>query len=300
MAKLHAPVAAVIGAVGAAVLAALWRDQADTHANCVPDTIGACFGYPVPILIVGPAVVPAVVWLALRATDARRALPAAVLGALTTAGAVLLQQATEPRWLPPSPWLAALLAAVGFGVGTLVVTARWPVPLQVGLALLLLAPLAAFEPLRRETRRDDRSAAFARVGLPLLVPTVPGYRVGFADADLSDRVLSVTLTRQRQWISVHVLPLPADFAPPQRCGPTTAAVVLRRESPQPSTPLPCRQVGPDHWTRAEAGGEVHLVRRGDALVLVSPGTDVPPTDTATAAATLTEVSAGRLAELSVG
>jgi hypothetical protein len=290
--------AAVPGALGAAVLAAIAQEQARFVANCVSDTIGVCLGYRYPVLVVGPLVVTVVVWLALRAVGERdRALPAALLGACATAGGLLMDQATHTRWIPPSVWFAVVVAAVGFGAGAAVATARLPMAVRIGLVLVLLAPLGAFAPLRKQTRHAALRANLERVDLPLFVSRVEGYRVGTARADVTDRVVSVSMVMGPRWVSLHVIPLPADFTPPLRCGPTAADIVLRRKRGHQRSSLPCRPVGTDHWIRDEAGGEVHLVRRGDALVLVSPTGGTPAADVATAATTLTEVTADRLAEL---
>ncbi|MFI7574677.1 hypothetical protein [Micromonospora sp. NPDC049497] len=289
-------VAAVPGGVGAGALAALWQERARAVAACESDTIGACLGFGFPVLLAGPLLVTAAVWLALRATGVGPAPWAAALGALATAGGVLLQQAAHPRWTPPPVWQAVVLAVIGFALGVAVVTVALPPAVRVGLVVALLAPLAVFPLLRQETRRTGDREAFAELGLPLLVPQVPGYDIASAHADRADRVLSVTATRGRRWISVYVVDLPDDFAPPGRCGLAVADIVLRRQRNQPPASPGCRQVGPDHWTRVEPVGEVHLVRRGDALVLVSPGTDVPAADVEKAATTLTPVTPNRLAE----
>ncbi|MEV5769075.1 hypothetical protein AB0L34_31585 [Micromonospora sp. NPDC052213] len=245
----------------------LWQEQARSVADCESDTIGACLGFGFPVLLVGPLAVTAAVWLVLRAAGVAPALWAAVLGAVATTGAVLLQQAWYPRWTPPPVWLAVLLAVAGFAAG---VAVALPPIVRAGLALALLAPAGRVPASRQEARRTGDQEAFARLGLPLPVPQVPGYDIASARADRVDRVLPVTVTRERRWISVHVIDLPDDFAPPRHCRPAVADIVLRRQRDQPLAAPGCRQVGPDHWTCAESGGEVHLVRCDDAFVLVSP------------------------------
>ncbi|MET7468479.1 hypothetical protein ACFYON_13060 [Micromonospora sp. NPDC005686] len=287
-------VAAVPGGLGAAALAALWRHEADVVAGCESDTIGGCLSPGVPILLVGPLLVTAAVWFALRATGAEPAGWGAGLGALATVGGVLLQQAVDSGGTPTSPGLAFLLGVVGFGAGAAVVAVPVPPALRVVLVLVLLAPMAAFPAVRREAGRAHDRRTFAESGLALVVPRAPGYDVTAARADPDRRLLWVTVTRSDHSIYMSLIDLPADFAPPARCGPAVADVgSAGRAGSAPG----CRQVGPDHWTRSEPVGQVHLVRRGETLVLLEPGYGTPSADVETAARTLTPVSPARLAEL---
>ncbi|MER5700690.1 hypothetical protein ABT023_01840 [Micromonospora sp. NPDC002296] len=294
-----ASLAGALGALGAAVLASLWRTEALLFASCEPETIGDCLTWRLPMLLVGPLVVTALVWLALWVFGADRAVPSALLGAIVTADALLLYEAFQPRWTPPSVWPAAALGAVGFGAGVLLGTVRLPLAAQVGVAaVLLLAPYGFFPVLHQTTRRADREEAFSQLGLPLLVPQVDGYRVVTAHVDRGDRKLSVSMSGGEFWFTIIVVPVPEGFAPPTHCGPTTDD--LDRDQPaDPATTLPCRPVGPDHWVRVERDDQVHLIRRNDALVYVDPGVDVPAADLGAAAANLAEVTPQRLAELAV-
>ncbi|MFF0819575.1 MULTISPECIES: hypothetical protein [Micromonospora] len=292
--------AMALGALGAAALTSLWHTEALLVASCEPETIGSCFSWRLPTIFVGPLVVTALVWLALRATGADRALPAALLGAIATAGAVGLYEAFQPRWTPPPGWLAACLGAAGFAVGVLLGVVRLPMAVQAGAAaVLLLVPTAAFPLLHKATRRAERAQAFAQLGVPLMVAEVDGYRVTAALTDRSDRRLSVWMAKGESSLSIVVVPLPGGFSPPAHCGPTIDDLYGDRPAGGPPAVLSCRAVGPDHWVRTEREDQVHLVRRNDALVYVDPGADVPVADVATAAAHLTEVTADRLAELAV-
>ncbi|TDC64450.1 hypothetical protein E1258_08195 [Micromonospora sp. KC207] len=292
--------AGALGALGAAALASLWRTEALLVASCEPETIGACFSWRLPTIFVGPLIVTALVWLALRVTGADRALPAALLGAIATTDAVLLYEAFQPRWTPPPAWLAAALGAVGFAVGVLLGAVRLPMAVQAGAAVvLLLVPIAVFPLLHKATRRAERAQAFSRLGVPLMVAEVDGYRVTAALTDRSDRRLSVWMSKGESSLSIVVVPLPEGFAPPAHCGPTTDDLYRDQPAGDQAAVRSCRPVGPDHWVRTEREDQVHLIRRNDALVYVDPGADVPAADVATAAANLTEVNPERLAELAV-
>ncbi len=288
-------VAAVPGGLGAGLLAHLWEEQRRYQADCVPETIGSCLNLGFFLLPFGPLAVTVAVWLTLWVSGVRWAALSALLGAVIAAGGVLLEQGMHTRWTPPAVWLAMVLGAVGFAAGVLVVTARLSPLIRVGLALVLLAPLAVFPALRKETRRDSDEKAFASLEIPLLVPQVPGYAIGWAAAFPEDDRLRITLVREKQRIYVSVIDLPDDFAPPQHCGPLVAEIVLERP-PDPPLETGCRQLGPDHWARVERDDEVHLVRREGALVLVDPS-DAPAEDVAKAATTLTVLTPQRLAQL---
>ncbi|MBQ1018860.1 hypothetical protein KBX71_13440 [Micromonospora sp. D93] len=293
----RAAAAALPGSVGAGLLTALWQQQVRFVADCESETIGACLGFGFPILLVGPLVTTAAVWLVLRAVGVASPTWAAALGATATGGAALLQQAGHPGWTPPPVWMAVLLAAAGFAAGVAVVTVAMPAVIRVGLAMVLLAPFAAFPLLRRQTDRSVDQEAFTKLGLPLLIPQVPSYQIAEARADQDRRLLSVTMTHGRSWISVQVTDLPDGFAPPDRCGPTVADVAARRPGQVLAAAPGCRQVGPDHWTRIEPVGEVHLVRRSETVVLLSSVGDVPAADLETAAMTLTAVTPRQLSLL---
>lgn len=294
-----AVLAGVLGAVGAGLLTSLWQSEVHAQADCVPNNVGGCLGWGIPVLLIGPYAAVAVIWATLRALAVDRPLLSALFGALATASGTLLYEAGHPRWVPPPVWLAVLLGAVGFAVGTAIGGGRTRL-LQVVLAGVLAVPLAAFPLLRQETRSDVREDGFARLGLPLLVPQVEGYQVVFARAELRDPMLAVTVMKGDRRISISVLPLPADFAPPQRCGPTVAEVSVRDIVTAPTrTNGPCQWVESEHWVRVENDQRVHLLRRDGAFVQVSRGDDVPDVDVEAAAATLTSVSPRRLAELSV-
>ncbi|GIJ19516.1 hypothetical protein [Micromonospora lutea] len=290
--------AAVPGAVGSGALAALWQQQARSVADCESDTIGGCLDLGFPTLLVGPLVVMVAVWLTLRTFGVEPARWATLVGALASGGLILLEQARHPRWTLPPVWLVVVLAMIGFAVGVFVVTATLPPVVRVALVLVLLAPLAAFPTLRQQARRVDDREAFAGLGLPLLVPRVPGYELGPALAYPADRVLLMTLVRERGWISVYVTDVPDDFAPPRQCGPVVSDILPSGPGGPASTASGCRRVDGDHWIRTESGREVHVVRRDGALVTISPGPDVRSGELATAATTLTAVTPRRLAELS--
>lgn len=287
-------VAAVPGGLGAGLLAHLWEEQRRYQADCVPETIGSCLNLGFFLLPFGPLAVTVAVWLTLWVSGVRWAGLSALLGAVIAAGGVLLEQGMHTRWTPPAVWLAMVLGAVGFAAGVLVVTARLSPLIRVGLALVLLAPLAVFPALRKETRRDSDEKAFASLEIPLLVPQVPGYAIGWAAAFPEDDRLRITLVREKHLIYVSVIDLPDDFAPPQHCGPLVAELMGR--PPDPPLETGCRQLGPDHWARVERDDEVHLVRREGALVLVDPS-DAPAEDVAKAATTLTVLTPQRLAQL---
>ncbi|MEU4777632.1 hypothetical protein [Micromonospora sp. NPDC023633] len=290
--------AAIPGGVGAGVLAALWHEQVRFQKSCESDTIGACLGFAFPALVVGPVVVVAAVWLLLRATEVGRPAPAALLGAAFTGGALRLALAARPFSVPPPVWLVVLLAVAGFAAGVAVVVARLPLVGRGVLALVLLLPWFVAPLVGKESRRDALREGFAQVGLPLVVPQVEGYQVTSARAFVDRRLLSITMDRGGGWVSVYVVPLPADFAPPGSCGPTRADI-SRRAGREPSVPQPCRAVGADHWVRTEEGEEVHLVRREGGLVLLSPGGEASSADAAAGATNLTAVTPGQLAELAV-
>lgn len=287
-------VAAVPGGLGAGLLTHLWQAQRRYQAECVPETIGSCLNLGLFVLPFGPLAVTVAVWLTLWVSGVRWAGLSALLGAVIAAGGVLLEQGMHTRWTPPAVWLAMVLGAVGFAAGVLVVTARLSPLVRVGLALVLLAPLAVFPALRKETRRDSDEKAFASLEIPLLVPQVPGYAIGWAAAFPEDDRLRMTLVREKHLISVFVIDLPDDFAPPQHCGPLVAELMGR--PPDPPLETGCRQLGRDHWARVERDDEVHLVRREGALVLVDP-LDAPAEDVAKAATTLTVLTPQRLAQL---
>ncbi|WP_052503635.1 hypothetical protein [Micromonospora haikouensis] len=290
--------AALCGGAGAGVLAALWHEQVRFQRSCKTDTIGACLGFAFPALIVGPVVVTAIGWLLLRATRAARPLPAALLGAVASGGGALVAQAFRPFSGPLPVWLAVLLGTVGFAAGVAAMEARHRV-VRVGLALALLLPWAAAPALREPGRRYALRDGFAHLGLPLVVPQVEGYQVANAHAFGQERVLSVRIERGEDSIMVRVVPLPADFAPPVSCGPAMAGSSVSDDERGAPAPQPCRVAGHEHWVRAESSGDVHLVRRGEALVLLRPGPDTPTADVAAAAAHLTEVTPEQLAELAV-
>lgn len=288
-------VAAVPGGLGAGLLAHLWQAQRRYQADCVPETIASCLNLGLFVLPFGPLAVTVAVWLTLWVAGVKWAGLSALLGAVIAAGGVLLEQGMHTRWTPPAVWLAMVLGAVGFAAGVLVVTAKLSPLVRVGLALVLLAPLAVFPALRKETRRVSDEKAFASLRIPLLVPQVPGYAIGWAAAFPEDDSLGMTLVREKYLISVFVIDLPDDFAPPRHCGPLVAELVLERP-PDPPLETGCQQLGPDRWTRVESSGEVHLVRREGTLVLVSP-LDAPAEDVAKAATTLTVLTPQRLAQL---
>ncbi|TYC00602.1 hypothetical protein FXF53_13160 [Micromonospora sp. WP24] len=291
-------VAAVVPAtIGGAVLAGLWRAELTFQAGCRPETIGACLSWRIPVLLLGPVVVAVGSWLVLRAAGAARPLLATSLGVLATAGVTLLHQAGRSGWNPPSVPLAALFAAFGFTVGVVVAGLRMPVALRAALAVLLAVPVALFPTIKESGTRDGRVEKFARLGLPLLVPEVGAYRVVAARADPAGGQLSLVLADGPRRLSVDTIRVPADFAPPQRCGPSAVEVSLRGSVSLPPSNGPCQRFAADHWLRTENGHPVHLLRRGDALVLVSPGVDVPDRDVAAAAGQLVEVSPRELAAL---
>ncbi|WP_229399841.1 hypothetical protein [Micromonospora okii] len=288
--------AALSGGAGAGVLAALWHEEVRFQRSCESDSFGACLSFALPVLFCGPVVLTAIVWLLLRATRVGRPLPAALLGAAASGGGALVTQAVRPFSGPMPVWLAVLLAVVGFAAGVAAMAASHPV-VRAGLALTLLLPWAAAPALREPGRRYALRDGFAQVGLPLVVPQVEGYRVANARAFVERRVLSVRLERGEDSISVRVVPLPADFAPPARCGPAMADISVTDDDHGTPPPQPCRAAGHDHWVRAGQGEEVHLVRRGGAIVFLRSGPDTPSADAAAAAANLTEVTPERLAEL---
>ncbi|WP_405113862.1 hypothetical protein OG559_07860 [Micromonospora sp. NBC_01405] len=296
-----ASLAGALGALGAAVLASLWRTEALLFAGCEPETIGDCLTWRLPVLLVGPLVVTALVWLALWVSGVDRAVPSALLGAIVTADALLFYEAFQPRWTPPSAGLAAVFGAVGFAGGVLLGVRRLPVAVQVVAAVaLLLAPYGFFPVLHGTARRANLEEEFSQLGLPLLVTRVDGYQVVAAHANRGDRRLSVSMHRGELWFTIVVVPVPTGFAPPTHCGPTTDELDRDQPTTDPASAPPCRPVGPDHWVRVERDDPVHLVRRNEVLVYVDPGIDVPAADLGAAAANLTEVTPGRLAELAVG
>jgi hypothetical protein len=297
----EASVAALPGALGAALLASVWRAELRFQAGCEPATIGDCVSWRLPALLVGPLVVTALVWLALRLTGTAGAAPAALLGAVVSADAVLLWEATQARWTPPAGGSAALLGGAGFAAGALLAVARLPVAVRVSAAVLLLAvPVVVVPVLHQASRQAGREEDFARLGLPLPVARVAGYRVVAAHPNQRDRLLTVTLRNDSHWITLLVIPVPAGFAPPAHCGPTTGDLDHHRFTVDPAGAPSCQPVGPEHWLRIEGTDRVHLLRWGGALVLVDPGVEVPAADLDAAAATLTEVDPRRLAELTSG
>ncbi|MEU6078871.1 hypothetical protein [Micromonospora sp. NPDC047074] len=289
--------AGTAGGVGAGVLGVLWHEVVRFQNSCEADTIGACLGFAFPALVVGPVVVTAAVWLLLRLTEVERPLPAALLGAAATASALRLALATRPFSGPPPVWLVVLLAVAGFAAGVAVMAARLFLVRTV-LALVLLLPWFVSPLVSQESRRDALRDGFAQVGLPLVVPQVEGFQVSYARAFVNRRLLTVTMARGEGWLSVIVVPLPAGFAPPESCGPTMADA-SRLDGPRTSTPQPCRAVGADHWVRTEEEEDVHLVRHGGGLVLLSAGGEAAAADVAAGATNLSVVTPGQLADLAV-
>lgn len=295
-------VAAVSGALGAAVLVGVWQPEAQYLSDCQPQFLGDCLRWRLLWLPVVPLLVIAAVWLALRLLRVPRPWLAALLGAVGATGAILLYEAGQPRLGPLPSGAAAGLAAAGCAVGCLVGTLGMRAVVRVGLVVVLLVPFAVFPTLRKVTRRAELRADLGRIGLPLLVPSVEGYQVDYAGANLADGVLAVTVANDRRWISSYTIRVPEGFAPPQRCGPTVSDVFSWHRDRQSREHVPCQEVAPGHWVRTERDVEVHLVRYGDALVLVGPGSladAVPPADVHAAATALVEVTPGRLAELAV-
>jgi hypothetical protein len=300
-------VVALVAALGAAALAHGWQDQARSMAGCEPVSFGDCLPVGIPLLYVGVLVVVAAVWLAQRVMGTVNPEWGTVLGTVATTGGLLLHQAGQPRWEPPPTDLAALLAGVGFAVGVAVAAAPLPRLLRGACAVVLVVPLAVYPVLSRDTRRTHLTDELTRVGLPALVPQADGFAV--EAATVHDRSVTVTVGRRAnvrtdvtpadRSVSIVVVPVPAGFAPPARCGPTAAELMLPDEAPHPPASPPCRPAGPDHWVRVEADDEVHLLRRGAALVLVRPGWNASAADTAAVAGSLVEVPPRRLAELAV-
>ncbi|MFI6821893.1 hypothetical protein ACIBJE_13200 [Micromonospora sp. NPDC050187] len=303
-------VAAFVAALGGAALADGWQNEARALAACKPASL-SCLSLGYPLLFVGVFVAVAAVWLAQRVMGTAEPEWGTLAGLAATTGALLLWEAGQPRWVPPPTDLAALLAGAGVAVGVAVVAAPLPRVLRVVFVVALAVPFAVYPTLSRETRRADLADRLDRVGLPLLVPRADGFAVDSARADPGRRFVHVTVDRKAdprtdltsedrgRTVSILVTPVPADFAPPARCGPAAADLPVPDGAPAPSTD-PCRPVGPDHWTRTEAGDEVHLLRRNDALVLVQPGWNASDRDAATVADSLTEVAPRRLAELALG
>ncbi|MGC4804481.1 hypothetical protein [Micromonospora sp. DT233] len=148
-----AAVAGALGALGAAVLASMWRAEIRYASGCEVTNFGDCISLRVPALLVGPLLVTALVWLAVRLVGDDRALPAALLGGFLTIDAALLHQGLQPRWTPPPEWLAAILGAAGFAAGVLLAVRRMPLVVQVGAAALLLAvPYGIFPPAELAVR----------------------------------------------------------------------------------------------------------------------------------------------------
>ncbi|MEV0328424.1 hypothetical protein AB0H63_18550 [Micromonospora echinospora] len=304
-------VAAFVAALGGAALAHRWQSEARFMATCEPTFIGDCLRWGLLLLLVGVFLVIAAVWLAQRVMGTANPEWGTVLGTAATTGALLLWEAGHPRWVPPPSDLAALLAGVGVAVGVAVVAAPLPRVLRVVFAVALAVPFAVYPTLSRETRRVDLADRLGRAGVPLLVSRAGGFEVASAGADPERRFVRVTMGRKvdprtdvtsgdrGRNVSILVVPVPADFAPPARCGPTAAERSAPDRAPAAPADLSCRPVGPDHWTRTEAGDEVHLLRRGDALVLVQPGWNASDRDAATVAGSLTEVDPRRLAELAL-
>ncbi|SCG41376.1 hypothetical protein GA0070560_103142 [Micromonospora halophytica] len=297
----RAVAAAVPGALGAAVWASAWRTELRFQASCEPTVIGDCMSWRLPALLIGPLVVTALVWFVLRLAGADRAAPSALLGAVVAADALLLWEAAQPRWLPPSGGLAALLGGTGFALGVFLAVARLPLVVQVLAAVLLLVvPFGLVPVVYQAARQNGRAEAFARLGLPLTVTRVHGYRLVAAHPNQRDRVLTVTLSGGQHSITVWTIPVPAGFAPPAHCGPTTGDLDARRFAVDPAVAPPCQLVRAEHWLRLERTDRVHLLRRGDALVVVDPGVGAPAADVDAAAANLTEVSPRQLVESSGG
>ncbi|SCL36278.1 hypothetical protein GA0074692_4309 [Micromonospora pallida] len=305
-------VAAFVAALGGAALADGWQSQARAVADCESETFGACLGQALlggPLLLVGVSVAAAAVWLAQRVMGTAHPEWGTVLGTAATTGALLLWEAGHPRWVPPPSDLAALLAGVGVAIGVTVVAVPLPRLLRAALAVALAVPFAVYPNLSRETRRADLADRLDRAGLPLLVSRAEGFAVKTAWANPGRRFVVVTVGRKTdprtdgtsrdRDVTIRVVPVPADFAPPARCGPTVAELRVPDRAPTPPLDPSCRPVGPDHWTRTEADVEVHLLRRGDALVLVQPDWNASDGDAATVAGSLTEVAPRRLADLAV-
>ncbi|WP_416901165.1 hypothetical protein [Micromonospora echinospora] len=300
-------VPAFVAALGGAALAHGWQTEARAFAACEPTSFGDCLSLGFPLLVVGVIAAVAAVWLAQRVLGTARPELGTLAGLAATIGALLLWEAGHPRWTPPSSDLAALLAGVGFAVGVAVVAVPLPRVLRAASVVALAVPFAVYPVLSRETRRADLADRLGQVGLPLLVSQAKGFQVGSAAADPRRRFLTVTVTRPvdprtdstsgERSVSILVVPVPAGFAPPARCGPARTDLPAPEGGPAAPAGPPCRPVGPDHWVRTEADDEVHLLRRGDALVLVDSGWRASDEDVAVVAGSLTELTPRRLAEL---
>ncbi|MFI9527967.1 hypothetical protein [Micromonospora rosaria] len=287
-------VATGVGAAGAAAFAGLWQAEARLRQTCLPaESLGACLSPRLPLLLIWPLLVTAVGWGALRWARAPRAAGAAGCGAVTTAGALLLYEAFHPGWVPPPVGLAALLGAAGFAAGVAVILAPLRAAVRVPLILALLVPHAVAPVLDRSTQRADLERRLTAAALPLLVPDLAGWRVTGVVVRDRERV-STMVTNGSRNVVIATVRLPADFRPPQRCGPF--------DFPVPDLPVPpsqpCRPVAADHWVRDGDGTTAHLLRRDDALLTVKRAIGVAGSaDLAAVAGALVEVSPRRLAEL---
>jgi hypothetical protein len=248
--------AAVLGLVIAVVLAGIWRmadkPQPRNPLNGLGQAvvgIGAGAAVAAAGCLAGFAVLQVQPWPLTG--------PVAVVAAyVVIRGLVAAMPAGEvPQWLavaglPPTLALVALAAARG-----------WPqLAGLLGLAALLAAAWALPAPVHGAIQRRSRRAKLAALPFPLMLPTVPGYKI--ASASPVGDMLAITMVRadsgRQQWggYAAGDLAFTVSIMHLSDTGPTAVLARCLAEG---------RPAGPSQWILVGIGRPQVIARHGDVL-----------------------------------
>lgn len=278
-------IAAVLAGAGAGgAVAAIWQAGSQAAArSCanVPSSV-ICFGFTprAEALAASGLVIAAGILAAfggLRIRPLSVTIPAGLFTAFILMGAA---ERAVPDGMALPPWAAAV--TVGAGLAGLALWADRGMPLIAGIIALGLAIVAviAIPPVIRAPLQADvskRAAAtafraaerqFAALGVPLLLPQVPGYRATSADG--SGGMLSVYLAPDqgdRDAVDILVTITAAKRAPGTEPGYCTG--------PQPAA---CRKLQPAVWLVSYPQDHRVITWRGTDEV-VADGGPHPPVST---------------------
>jgi hypothetical protein len=218
--------ASLTGAAVGAAVAGIWHAGLEAASNACRGTNGFCIGIrPGAEAIFGNAlVIAAGVCLGfgvLRIRPLRLTIPVGCILVVTLTSVI---EAGIPGGNAPPVWAAAV--AAGAGLAALALSVDWGRPQIVGMIALPVVVVAAcvlphvISPSKQASTREQE---FATLGVPLLLPDVPGYYASGA-GDVSG-TLSVTMTSDNEnntvqpAFTVSITPVVSSVADttPSRC-----------------------------------------------------------------------------------